>query len=99
MTDRVCCSLTEAEQVERRQFFRKALIPQVLETEDLSEGLRLTFPVALKSDVEEMIGLEKECCGFLSFSTSEVESNLVLTISGPPEAKSTLEMFASAFGQ
>ena len=99
MTDKVCCSLTEAERVERRQFFRKALIPRVLEAEDLAESLRLTFPADLKAEVEELISLEKECCDFLSFSTAEVESKLVLTISGSPEAKSTLEMFASAFGR
>ncbi len=92
----LACSLTDREFRERRAMVRKSLLPQVLETSKLVSGLRLSFPEteSLRSSVETFVSLERECCGFLTFTITPPEEGLLLTIEGPPEAQATLEMMA-----
>ncbi len=92
------CSLTDDEFRERRAEARKFLAPHIIKTEKLASGLRLTFPDtdALRSRVDTFVSLERQCCGFLAFAVTPPDEGLSLTIEGPPEAHTTLEMFAAA---
>ncbi len=98
----IACSLNDAEFRERRALARRTLLPQIIISQRISNGLTLTFTnsEALRRDVKTFVRLERECCDFLTFSltpdTVPVNESLVLTIKGPPEAAATIEMFARA---
>ncbi len=96
----VTCSLTEAESRERRSLVRERLFPHITTAEKIATGLKLTFPNSdlVRSNVEEFVGLERQCCGFLTFDISPPEQGLVLTINGPAEAEATLEKFSATLG-
>lgn len=93
----IACSLNDEEFRRRRALARETLLPHLIGTERLTGGLALTFPdtAALRSRVETFVGLERQCCGFLTFTVSQSAERLVLTIEGPPDAQSTLDMLAA----
>ena len=94
----IACSLTDEEFRERRAMARESLLPHLVETKKLESGLKLTFPETdtLRSSVETFVSLERQCCGFLTFTITPPDKGLTLTIEGPPEAQATLEMLAAA---
>ena len=94
----IYCSLTSDEFRERRSLARKALLPRLVEARRSACGLSLVFPEsgALRSKVEEFVGLERQCCATLTFIVSPPEKGLIVTIEGPPEAAATIELFADA---
>lgn len=98
----IACTLNDAELSERRALARRTLLPQIIISQRISNGLTLTFTnsEANRENVETFVRLERECCGFLTFTltpdTGPANESLVLTIQGPPEAAATMEMFARA---
>ena len=98
----VACSLNDAEFRERRTLARQTLLHKITNCQRISNGLRLTFvhSPALRRDVETFVGLERQCCDFLTFTLTpelvRADDLLLLTIEGPPEAAATIEMFARA---
>ncbi len=96
----VACSLTDAESRARRSLVRETLFPHITTAEKTATGLKLTFPnsALVRSNVEEFVGLERQCCGFLTFDILPSEQGLVLTIEGPAEAEATMEKFSVALG-
>lgn len=99
-TTAIACSLTSKELRERRAMARERLWPHLEATETFAHGLTLTFPNtdAIRATVEEFVGLERQCCGFLTFIVTPPEQGLAVRIEGPPEAAATLAMFATAIG-
>lgn len=91
----IACSLNDQEFRQRQAFVRGTLLPHLTGSERLTSGLRLTFPAALRSSVETFVDLERQCCGFLTFTVTHPDESLVLTIEGPPEAQSTLDALAA----
>ena len=91
------CSLSSKELEHRRTMMRETLIPHVVSIDTLEEGLRLVFhrTPEMQEQVETMVGLERQCCGFLIFDITTGSKDISLTIEGPPEARETLAMFAS----
>ncbi len=98
-TTELACSLNDEEHRERRKFVRQALLPKILRTEKTASGLLLIFNKTedLKSDVELFIELERQCCRFLHFDLKSGDTELLLTIEGPAEAKAVLSQFISGF--
>ena len=98
--DAFACSLNDDEFRQRRRLIREELLPHVTRIEKPAGGLRVTFPETsdLRAAVETFVGLERQCCGFLSFTIAPPGEGLILTIEGPPEARGTLDMFAAAIG-
>ena len=94
----IACSLTDDEFKKRRAMARKYLVPHIIKTERLASGLRLSFHESadLRSRVDTFVNLERQCCGFLTFAVTPPDGGLSVTIQGPPEAQSMLEMFAEA---
>ena len=76
---------------------RETLTPHVVSTDTPDNGLRLVFPRTrvLRQQLEALVRMEQECCGFLSFELTTQHKSITLTIEGPPQAKETLMMFAS----
>lgn len=55
--------------------------------DSIPTGVRMTFPLDLKTQVEDLARRESECCGFMSLSTSEADGGLALEITSQhPEA-------------
>ncbi len=98
----VACSLNDADFRKRRAHARKRLIPKITRLERINNGLIFRFDAEaeLESDVNNFVDLERQCCGFLTFTLiSAADGSLEATglkIEGPPEAAPTLEMFAQA---
>lgn len=90
-----CCSLTPEERRVRRSEVRATLVPKVLSSTSLADGLRVDFEPsdALRNQVSEFVALEQECCGFLRFTLSKPAEGLFLLVQGPPEAADVIEMF------
>jgi len=91
----IYCTLTPEELGARRSQVRATLVPQVVSSTLLTDGLRVDFgsSEALRDHVKEFIALEQECCGFLRFTLSKPAEGLYLLIQGPPEAANVIEMF------
>ncbi len=94
-TSEVACSLTDEDKRVRRTLARKTLIPHIIESQKIEGGLELRFSDSeeVRSDVELFARLERECCGFLTFSISPSGEGLMLRIAGPPEAAAVIESF------
>jgi hypothetical protein len=94
----IACSLSDEAFRKRRATVRKAMLPHMVNGERMETGLRLTFAdtAELRSSVENFIHLERQCCGFLTFTLAPPTDGLILTIEGPPEAQATLDMFSDA---
>ena len=91
----IACSLTDEEMRNRRALVRKQLIPHILKTEETQHGLVLRFSESdeVRSEVERFVSLERQCCGFLTFSITQPISGLELTIEGPEEAGAVIRSF------
>ncbi len=89
------CSLTDEAIRARRTLARKTLIPHIIDTQTIEGGLSLRFPESaeVRSNVELFVSLERECCGFLTFSITPPDDGLTLTIAGPPAAAAVVESF------
>jgi hypothetical protein len=75
---------------------REALHPHLLRSKRTAPGLTLIFPDtdALRAQLEAFVDLERQCCGFLTFTISSEHEAMMLSIEGPAEAEGTIEMFA-----
>ena len=92
----VACSLNSAEFRKRRRLMRAALRPHLLRSKHTASGLTLTFPdnEPLRAQLETFVSLERQCCGFLTFTISSDQEAVILSVEGPPEAEATIGMFA-----
>lgn len=92
----VACSLNGAEFRKRRRMMRESLRPHLLRSKRTATGLTLMFPdtESLRTQLAAFVGLERQCCGFLTFTISSEHEAVLLSIEGPPEAEATIEMFA-----
>ena len=97
----VACSLGSDELRARRARIVETLLPHVLGTEALDSGLLVRFADgdAARAQVEAFASLERQCCGFLSFSVTAADDGLRLAIEGPAEAQATLESFAALMAE
>lgn len=94
----LACSLTNAELSERQALARQALLPHVVDSRLTGCELTLSFSnlEALRSEVEQFVDLERQCCESLKFTISPPGERLRVKIEGPEGAQSTLSMFANA---
>ena len=93
----VACSLGSDELRARRALIVETLLRHVLGTTALDSGLLVRFADgdAVRAQVAAFVSLERQCCGFLSFSVTPADDGLRLAIEGPAEAQATLESFAA----
>lgn len=97
----VACTLNAAEFRERRALARSRLAPHLLGSEGTPSGVTFLFPRtdALLSELEGFVELERQCCGFLTFTLAPDKDTLSLGIEGAPEAAATIEMIARALAE
>lgn len=98
----VACSLNEDDFRKRRSYARQKLIPKISKVERIENGLIFHFNAEkqLEADIDTFVELERQCCGFLTFTVFPDEigtsQTTMLKIKAPPEGLATLEMFAQA---
>ncbi len=92
------CTLNDEEFKERRAWARKTLFPQTVKRERLETGLMIHFhdSVQTRSHVETFVELERQCCGFLTFTISPPGDGLSLFIEAPERARETLDRLVEA---
>ena len=93
MTDTSCtqtCSLDQNALEARKELYRRLLMPRLLRSERTANELQLVFAAneTTRAEIEAFIGLERQCCGFLTFDVVDDPSNveLVLSIAGDNDA-------------
>ena len=58
--------------------------------------LRLTFDASREPTIRALMAREQQCCAFLGFTFTRTESGLVVGITAPDGAGSTLDPFQAA---
>ena len=96
-TKDLACSLGPEEFRQRlgtiRELTRRALRKR--EREGLQ--LRLAYDAGAEREVRELIGMERQCCGFLDFQMDREDGRFLVTITAPPEAMESIEQIFSEF--
>lgn len=98
----IACSLNDADFRERQAFARKKLITKIKSSKRIKNGVEFHFNPEdqLRDDLTTFVQLERQCCGFLTFTILlEKESGTNPTgvrIEGPPETAATIDTFAQA---
>ncbi len=102
----IACTLDADGQAAQVNAFADLCQRALLETEEISGGLRLHFSAqpGTCEELEQLIEAESECCLFLDFRLHAHEGKLVLEVTGPERARPLIrELFeaetATAFGQ
>lgn len=94
----IACTLTDAQFRERRVLIRKTVLAHVVKRHRNKSGITLTFPCedAIRSQVENFVDLERQCCGFLTFTLSPQGGDLELLIEAPEAGQQMLDQLADA---
>jgi mercuric ion transport protein len=96
-TDAVACFL-DGESYRARVARIQALMEQALiSRQRFKTSVRMRFHLrgGVEENLEELVGLERECCPFLTFELNKQPGEMVLTICGPESAS---ELLDDAFG-
>ncbi|MFC9891919.1 heavy metal-responsive transcriptional regulator [Streptomyces pilosus] len=87
----VACTLGGSELGERTAQWQ-ALVAQATGREDVTDGLRLTFPPApeLAAELASLAASEQDCCAFFDFTLNLAPARLTLTVRAPEAAGALL---------
>ena len=95
----LACSLTAAEGAERAARWRALLDTHLLSRTATTDGRRLAFPAetAVAAELDALVAAERDCCPFLDLTVERFDDEVLLDVSGPPEAAAIVEtMFGPA---
>ena len=101
MTDiRTICSLSDEEREARRARLSENLIPKARDSEELSDGLAISFDASpeMREELDALVAFEAECCPGLDFSVRDVPGALRLEIRGIDPRSSVFSGIAPARG-
>ena len=95
--DTLGCGLDDAAREERAGDIQSLLAPVLQSVERSDNGVRLVMSdrPGLVDEVRALVAKEQQCCSFLSFDVADDAGRIVLDITGPAEAKETLDAFVS----
>ena len=97
----IICTLSEAELQERRHNLLDSIRAKTVETLSVSNGYAYKFNGSpdVIAPLAQLIALEHQCCPFLTFKliAEAGKEDVILEITGPPEAKAVIENFFGAF--
>lgn len=98
MTDPpIACTLTADAMAARRTLIDALSAEAVLGRSPTESGLRvrLVDTPEIERRTRELVEAESACCAFLDFELGREHGELVLTISGPPDARPAIETLFS----
>ncbi|MFT6605664.1 MAG: hypothetical protein ACJA2X_000840 [Halocynthiibacter sp.] len=78
----VACTPTSPEQRAQTARLKADLAPQVLEREQLSDGVRLRFALSpeMRAQIERLVTFDKGCCDYLEHRIASSAEGLTLTV-------------------
>jgi hypothetical protein len=93
----LACSLNAAEMEQRAHRWRRLSERALLDSAGSAGTARLRYrpEPKVERELRELVQLERECCPFLSLTISSEDGELLLEISGPPEAESIVAGFVA----
>jgi hypothetical protein len=94
----IACSLSARDAAEREQWLAR-LIAHATSVATSGSGATVTFAAdpALERELRALANAEAECCPFLAITVRGDSDRLVMTLDGPPDARSLiLEMVGLA---
>ena len=99
MTDvPIACTLT-TDAMNDRLAFIDALASDALIAREVTPGglrVRLRDDAGVEARVHELVAAESSCCPFLSFAVENDYGELILRVTGPPEARPVVERLFTA---
>jgi hypothetical protein len=91
----IACTLTPDGMTARRVLIDALAADGLLDRTATDTGMRVRL--LDRPDIErrtrELVAAESRCCAFLDFQLGRDDGDLVLDISGPEDARPTIEMF------
>ncbi len=103
----IACTLNNQELRDREQYARGKILPHAVRIEAMDAksgptgemllGIRLEFEEssAIREQIEIFVAMERQCCGFLSYTVTPPETGLTVIIEGPKEAKAVLDTWVA----
>ena len=91
----MACSLGAGDLEERVRAWERLARAELVGGSDDGAALTLRFRGSARAELERLVELERDCCAFLDFAVEPDGSEVVLRVSGPPEAAPTLDGFRS----
>ena len=97
----LACSLTAADQANRRLEFDAILERGLLAREWTPSGIRLRFTPSpgLEEDLADLTRREKQCCPFFEFRIDSLEGEIVLDVGAPVEGRPIVERLFALEGR
>jgi len=88
----IACSL-EDNQARQRWLDWRALIADRLSDERTPLELRLRFKAeeAVRTELNRLVAAERDCCGFVAWDLSDLDGELVLSVTGEPTGVAAID--------
>ena len=94
----IACTLSPDGMTARLALIDALAADGLLDRTPTASGLRVRLRDTpdIERRTHELVAAESACCAFLDFALSRDGGDLVLDISGPPDARPAIEMFFAA---
>lgn len=91
----IACTLGAEARRGREAFIARLWLDALIAGERTRDGVRLRLrdDPGVETRARELIAAEQNCCAFLSFELERADHELVLQISGPPDARPIVDAF------
>jgi len=93
----IACTLGADELAERTARWRDLADRALIAAEPTPTGARQRYRATdgVESELRELVALERECCAFLGLRLEVRDDEVILEVSGPPEAEEIIAAFAA----
>jgi hypothetical protein len=94
----VACTLSPDGMTARLALIDALAFDGLLDRTPTASGLRVRLRDTpdIEQRTRELVAAESACCAFLDFTLGRADGDLVLDITGPPNARPVIEMFFAA---
>jgi hypothetical protein len=91
----IACTLTPGDMTARLALIAELAADGLIDRTPTESGLRVRLrdTPLIEQRTRELIAAESRCCAFLDFSLDRVRGELVLDITGPPDARPVIDLF------
>src|SRR3954470_15844976 len=92
----IACSLSAGEMRTRAEQWRSLSESHRLGREPIPGGIRVRLRREARPEAETLVEAESHCCPFLELRLRDEADELVLTVTGPDEARPIIEQLLAA---
>jgi MerR family copper efflux transcriptional regulator len=90
----IACSLTEGEQKDRAERWRR-LLTTAVRREPVDHGIRFVLPMEMSAQIAGLAVDEQRCCPFFEFTLRLADGRLAFEVRAPAQAA---DLVAEVFG-